>query len=231
VIRSYRLQGIPRPRRADGPAGFALVFGRLRGGSISPVAVTAIASAIQTQEGYAPGTLAYTNNNPGNLVYAGQAGATPGAGGFAAFPTYQAGLNALDNQITLDATRGTDVNGNPTTTLAQFITSYAPPSENNTAAYIANVSNWTGYDPNAPLSSLGAPTTGYTMDYGAAAVPSAPVASLPVTSSDLTVTDPLDLSDLSDLSDSLDLSSLGSSALPVYAVGALVLLGLFFATR
>jgi hypothetical protein len=129
---------------------------RLRG-SISADAVSAIAAAIQTQEGYAPGTLAYRNNNPGNLRYAGQPGATPGAGGFAAFSSYPAGQAALKNQIALDAVRGTDVNGNPTTTVAELIGSWAPPSENDTSAYIASVAAQTGYDPNAALSSLGSP--------------------------------------------------------------------------
>ena len=35
------------------------------------------------------------NNNPGNLRFVGQAGATPGEGGFAKFETPQAGLDAL----------------------------------------------------------------------------------------------------------------------------------------
>jgi hypothetical protein len=131
VIRGRVL--LSRPRRADGPAGFARVFGRRLRGSISPAAVNSLAQAIQQQEGYYPGSLAYTNNNPGNLVYAGQPGASPGAGGFASFPSYSAGYQALENQITLDATRGTDVNGNPTTTVSQLLTSWAPPSENDTA--------------------------------------------------------------------------------------------------
>lgn len=149
------LRGLPR--RADSPRGFAAFYGRrrLRGSAVSQSAVDAIAAAIQKQEGYAPGTLAYVNNNPGNLVYVGQPGASPGAGGFASFGSYSLGLQALENQIQLDATRGTDVNGNPTATLAQLITSWAPPSQNDTAAYISNVSAWTGFDPNAPLSSLG----------------------------------------------------------------------------
>lgn len=147
------------PRRADPPAEFRRVFRlrRLRG-SIAPAAVSAIASAIQTQEGYSPGTLAYTNNNPGNLRFVGQPGATQGAGGFAQFSSYSAGLAALNNQITLDAVRGSDAAGRPINTMSDLISSWAPASDgNNTAAYIASVSAATGYDPNAPLSSLGSP--------------------------------------------------------------------------
>lgn len=162
VIRTagFRIAGVGpvRPRRADSQAGFLLAFGRHRlHGSISPSAVSALASAIQTQEGYYPGSVAYRNNNPGNLVYAGQAGASPGVGGFASFPSYSLGYQALQNQIVLDATRGTDVTGNPTTTVSQLLTSWAPPGQNDTAAYIASVTSQTGYDPNAPLSTLGDP--------------------------------------------------------------------------
>jgi len=151
----------PVPRRADGPSALWSIV-RLHGllkGTISPTAANAIAGAIQTQEGWYPGSVSYQNNNPGNLVYAGQPGATLGVGGFAAFSSYADGQAALVNQIQLDATRGTDVNGNPTTTLSQLIGSWAPASDgNDTAAYIANVSAATGYDPSASLSSLGDPS-------------------------------------------------------------------------
>jgi hypothetical protein len=160
VIRSDSSASfVPVPRRADPPSAHARGYlHRLSGaGSISPAAVSAIAAAITVQEGNGPATLATRNNNPGNLIYVGQAGATQGAGGFAAFSTPAAGQAALENQITLDATRGTDATGKPTTTVAELITSWAPPSSNNTAAYIASVQIQTGYDPNAPLSSLGAP--------------------------------------------------------------------------
>ena len=199
MIRSRALtENPPHPRRADSLRNFPAYFGLGRlGAAISQSAVSALSSAIQTQEGYYPGSVAYQNNNPGNLMYAGQPGASAGAGGFASFSTYAAGLAALQNQITLDATRGTDVNGNPTTTVAELLTSWAPPSENDTAAYIASVSLSTGYDPDAPLSSLGA---------------AAPLS-------------PLDASvapDLSFLTDSsVDLSSVGlGSAVPLIAVAA-----------
>lgn len=192
---------IARPRRADGPAAFVRVFGRRLRGSISPVAVNSLAQAIQQQEGYYPGSLAYRNNNPGNLVYAGQPGATLGAGGFASFPSYSAGYQALENQITLDVTRGTDVNGNPVTTVGQLISSWAPPSENDTATYIANVSASTGFDPNASLSSLGAGTL------------------------DFSTVDTAGVS--GSLDSTVDLSSLGiSTPVPVYAIAGVAVLAL-----
>lgn len=90
--------------------------------------------------------LARANNNPGNLRYVGQSGATQGQGGFAKFSSPQAGFNALVNQIGLDASRGA--------TLTSFIGKYAPSSENNTAQYIQQVSSWLGIDPNTPLSRI-----------------------------------------------------------------------------
>ncbi len=77
-----------------------------------------LASAMFSVEGYNPKFAG--NNNPGNLVYAGQTGATLGAGGFAKFPTYDAGVAAAQAQISLDLSRGTDVTGKPTTTLAAW---------------------------------------------------------------------------------------------------------------
>lgn len=206
-----RAVGSPtRPRRADWPAAFRRRFGARLRGAIDPAAVSAIASAIQTQEGYYPGSVAYNNNNPGNLVYAGQAGAVAGTGGFAKFATYQDGYNALQSQIVLDANRGHDVSGNPTTTLSQLITSWAPPSENNTGAYISNVSAATGFDPNAPLSSLGSGTFAYGVPAGDSAG--------------------FDVSGLTtELSAPVDLSGIGiSSPMPLYWVigGGLLFLAL-----
>lgn len=137
-------------------SSFRRRLGALR--DVNPGALTALAQAIQTQEGYYPGSVSYQNNNPGNLVYAGQTGATPGVGGFAQFASYQDGYNALLAQINLDANRGTDVNGNPTQTVGQLITSWAPPSQNNTPAYIQSVTAQTGFNASDNLLSLGTPS-------------------------------------------------------------------------
>jgi hypothetical protein len=217
MIRSERLGAVvltPVPRRADPPAAFRQFFRsrRLRG-SISPAAVDSLAAAIQTQEGYYPGSLSYQNNNPGNLVYVGQPGASPGAGGFASFNTYANGLSALKNQITLDATRGTDANGNPITDVADLLNSWAPASDprNNPDAYIASVTAQTGYDPYAPLSTLGAPTSsGPTFSVDVFASPD---------NSDVTSSALSDLSAAS--SATVDLSSIGlSSAVPWWWIAA-----------
>lgn len=132
-----------------------------RVGALSPgVTVTpgmqAVAQAIQTEEGYAPGTVSYQNNNPGNLVYAGQPGATPGAGGFADFATYQDGLDALYNQLNLYA-NGTcgACNGQPLT-IEQMTAIYAPAGQgnNNPTAYAQNIASATGVSTDTPLSDV-----------------------------------------------------------------------------
>lgn len=90
--------------------------------------------------------LAYVNNNPGNLRFAGQTGATQGQGGFAKFSSPQAGLQALQKQIQLDATRGH--------TLASFINKYAPPTENNTSQYITQAIANLGVAKDTPISKI-----------------------------------------------------------------------------
>lgn len=89
---------------------------------------------------------AQKNNNPGNLKFVGQIGATQGLGGFAKFPTPEAGIQALASQVKLDASRGH--------TLASFINKYAPPSENDTKLYIKQLSQWLGVSPETKISSI-----------------------------------------------------------------------------
>lgn len=90
--------------------------------------------------------LAYVNNNPGNLRFAGQTGATQGQGGFAKFSSPEEGVKALNNQIALDASRGH--------TLASFINKFAPPTENNTAQYISQAIANLGVTKDTPLSKI-----------------------------------------------------------------------------
>ena len=81
------------------------------------------------------------NNNPGNLRFANQPGATRGELGFARFNSPEAGIEALRRQVYLD-TQGRGL------TLSQFINKYAPPNENNTSRYVSYVSQQTGIKPN-----------------------------------------------------------------------------------
>ena len=60
-----------------------------------------LAQAIANHEGFTSGAsrLAVENNNPGNLRFIGQQGATRGRSGFAKFASVEAGWNALENDI------------------------------------------------------------------------------------------------------------------------------------
>jgi len=111
--------------------------------------VEAIAAAIQQQEGYYPGSLAYKNNNPGNLIYVGQYGAVSGEGGFAKFPTYQDGLQALYNQIQLYASRGLTIQG--------MMDIYAPAGHgtNDPNLYALNVATAVESSPDTLLTDIG----------------------------------------------------------------------------
>jgi hypothetical protein len=108
-----------------------------------------LAQSIATFEGFfQPGTLAQRNNNPGNLrAGAGQTGTDPN--GFAVFPDVSTGWAALYHQISLDSGRGLD--------LSQFISKYAPPSENNTGNYLNYLTGQLGVSPTTQLADLGPP--------------------------------------------------------------------------
>lgn len=121
---------------------------RLRGMGSIP-----LATAIFRQEGtvdaagnWVPSSLGYRLNNPGNLNYAGQPGATPttsGNGQEAQFSSMDAGIAATNAQLALDSGRGL--------TIQQEFTKWAT---GNQGAYIQNVSDWTGFDPSTPLSTV-----------------------------------------------------------------------------
>ena len=116
--------------------------------SLSPAPANGSEEVVETPNISVDGVsrLAGLNNNPGNLKFVHQAGATPGVGGFAHFQTPQDGYRALLDQIHLDARRGY--------TLEQYITKYAPPSENDTSLYIAQASQALGVDSSTPLSQI-----------------------------------------------------------------------------
>jgi hypothetical protein len=110
---------------------------------------TAIANEIQTLEGWFPGSVSYRLNNPGNLTYAGQPGATPvtvGQNTFADFDSYADGYQALLNQIALNASRGQSI--------SQFAAIYAPAADgNNPTSYAASLAAAVGLSPSDALSS------------------------------------------------------------------------------
>lgn len=95
--------------------------------------------------------IAYVHNNPGNLKFVGQEGASQGepaadGGHWAAFETPEQGVAALNRQVEIDAGRGQ--------TVREFVTKYAPPGSNDTEQYIQQASQALGADPDAKLSDL-----------------------------------------------------------------------------
>lgn len=89
-------------------------------------------------------TRGFRNNNPGNLRYAGQKGATRDADGYAVFSDRAAGIAALDRQLDLYLQRGNN-------TISSIVEKYAPRNENLTDNYKAFVSKQTGIDQNQVL--------------------------------------------------------------------------------
>lgn len=102
--------------------------------------------AIARQEGFlVPGSRANRNNNPGNIEFGEFAiahGATGSDGRFAIFPDAATGFAALTALL---------VNFYKGLTLPQFVEKYAPSSENDTGAYVQNLSSWTGLNPDQPI--------------------------------------------------------------------------------
>jgi len=84
------------------------------------------------------------NNNPGNLRFAGQAGAT-NTGGFAQWATPQEGLYNLARQLELYSKRGAN-------TISSILSRYAPAGENDLPAYISDVSKRIGMGAGAHLN-------------------------------------------------------------------------------
>nr|WP_052923249.1 hypothetical protein [Escherichia coli] len=101
-------------------------------------------------DGYKSAPRGIRNNNPGNLNYAGQGGATMegGEGGrFAVFESMQHGVAALYKQLQLYFKRGIN-------TLSSIVKTYAPASDNNNVeAYISALTKATGKGANEVLDS------------------------------------------------------------------------------
>lgn len=100
-----------------------------------------ICSAIATQEGRA------FSNNPGDLRAAPWIENANVGNGFWIPDSRAQGISGMFHQVALDIARGKS--------LKQLIEKWAPPNENQTAVYLANVKQWTGIDDeNQPLQEL-----------------------------------------------------------------------------
>jgi hypothetical protein len=115
--------------------------------------VELLAWAIATQEGFfTPGTIPALRHNPGDIRYASQLNASaPGWDGkqpapIATFKGDKEGITGLYRQLWLQVATGQ--------TVRQIIGQWAPPNENNTSAYLANVLKWTGLPADTPVLQL-----------------------------------------------------------------------------
>ena len=109
-----------------------------------------IPEAIAREEGWnlTPPARCRRHCNPGNLDYSGWESKFGGVmetvpegetARFAKFPDAPSGFAALVELCGYPKYKGG--------TLANLITAWAPPSENNTSSYLANVCRWTGLTP------------------------------------------------------------------------------------
>lgn len=115
------------------------------GGIIIIKGTTKLAEAIAHQEGYfIPGSLPNRNLNPGDLRHAPGETHPGNPDAVGAFPTIEAGWAALERQLGLYAERGM--------TVEQMVAEYAPPTENNTQAYLDYVCQYVGCAPSDPVS-------------------------------------------------------------------------------
>lgn len=124
-----------------------------------------LSNAIARFEGFfSPGTVAQRNNNPGNLRSGpGQTGTD--AHGYAIFPDPATGWAALNNQVSLNVSRGLSLQtffGGQRDASGQVIpggyAGYAPSADaNNPTSYANTVAGWLGIDPTVPLSSVSSP--------------------------------------------------------------------------
>ncbi len=102
--------------------------------------------------------IAFEHNNPGNLTFAGQAGAERGepkkkGGYWARFPSAGDGMRALARQVMKDQDRQLNV--------GQFVEKYAPEAENDRAGYLAKLNRLLGVDESTPLSEVSAGAMAY----------------------------------------------------------------------
>ena len=109
--------------------------------------------AIARQEGfYVAGTRAQRNCNPGNITWGawarahGAIHAEAPLGRYAVFASIVAGFQAMEELLQSP--------GYINLSLAQVLERWAPPNENATKQYIADVCEWTGLQSTTPLHAI-----------------------------------------------------------------------------
>lgn len=124
--------------------------------------VTVQSGGINRMQAYGAlsGVRGIRNNNPGNIEFYNQKGASMEGKGnrFARFDTPEQGINAMSKQLDLYFTGKSKNVSKPINTIKDIITTWAPPynkngkKENDTAAYIDFVSKKMGVSPTANLN-------------------------------------------------------------------------------
>lgn len=92
-------------------------------------------------QGNVNGSGGMNGNNPGNIR---PVGTGPG-GGFRNYPDLGSGITGVLGNLNSYGKLGLN-------TVSKIVSTWAPPNENDTQAYIADVAKQTGLDPNAPLN-------------------------------------------------------------------------------
>ena len=112
--------------------------------------------------GYPRGSLSYRNQNPGNLRYVNTQkvfGGAPGEGGFARFPSYEAGFQALMADIRAKLTgKSAHINYAKNPRFLDYVRVYAPEADGNApdryCAALCKALAAYGVTPQTPLSDL-----------------------------------------------------------------------------
>ena len=135
-------------------------FGYGTDGNGNPVTISNPGINRMDAYGALSGVRGIRNNNPGNIEFFNQPGASleSKGGRFARFSTPEQGINAMSKQLDLYFTGKSQNVTKPINTIQDIITTWAPPKnkkgqvENNTAAYIASVAKAMGVSPTAKLN-------------------------------------------------------------------------------
>lgn len=124
--------------------------------------VELLALAIRAKEGWrhagasnqdpTGGTRAYRNHNPGNLRSSPFASGSDGD--YAVFHSDSVGMFALQYDIWCKANGKTVTGLTGESTLKELIYKYAPPIENESEKYLADVVRFTGFSPEMKLKEL-----------------------------------------------------------------------------
>lgn len=120
---------------------------------VQPEAQTFAQPSLSSSANVNPRARSVRNNNPWNLRYAGQRGALPAGGNFAAFQAPEDGVLAADRQLQLYASgRSRAAGGIPLTTLRQIISVASPSNENNTSQMIRDAGRELNASPDQQLN-------------------------------------------------------------------------------